>query len=195
MALRCCHRLGPRGGLSLSIFYAPDAEINTWKITLVDLASSRKGCRCASKRDLHIGAAIMLTVFTIQHRGILGTARIQTILTVSDAVAALPRLHRAAVDGRRGVRKFIAVHGRCQRRTGHLIPGAGTRVTWLLFLVWPLHRRLVYLCLRERPSCYMSEYKNPGEDMWRAIIYSGLFCIAAYILIPIMFQGVLGTNG
>jgi hypothetical protein len=39
----------------------------------------------------------------------------------------------------------------------------------------------------------MSEFKNPSRDMSRAILWSGLFCIAAYFLVPFVFQGVLGT--
>ena len=40
----------------------------------------------------------------------------------------------------------------------------------------------------------MSEFKNPGQDMSRAIISSGLFCIFCFMLIPFVFQGVLGTK-
>ncbi len=46
----------------------------------------------------------------------------------------------------------------------------------------------------ETAVCYMSEFKNPGRDMPRAIICSGVFCIFAYILVPFVFQGVLGTK-
>jgi amino acid transporter len=46
----------------------------------------------------------------------------------------------------------------------------------------------------ETAVCYMSEFKNPGRDMPRAIIVSGLICIAAYVTVPIVFQGVLGTQ-
>jgi len=40
----------------------------------------------------------------------------------------------------------------------------------------------------------MSEFKNPGRDMPRAIIVSGLICIVAYILVPVVFQGFFGTQ-
>jgi amino acid transporter len=46
----------------------------------------------------------------------------------------------------------------------------------------------------ETAVCYMSEFKNPGRDMPRAIIVSGLICIVAYVTVPVMFQGVLGTQ-
>jgi amino acid transporter len=40
----------------------------------------------------------------------------------------------------------------------------------------------------------MSEFRNPARDMPRAIIVSGLICIVAYVTVPIVFQGVLGTQ-
>jgi len=46
----------------------------------------------------------------------------------------------------------------------------------------------------ETAVCYMSEFKNPGRDMPRAIIVSGLICIVAYVTVPAIFQGVLGTQ-
>jgi amino acid transporter len=46
----------------------------------------------------------------------------------------------------------------------------------------------------ETTVCYMSEFKNPGHDMVRAILWAGALCIAAYFLVPFVFQGVLGTQ-
>lgn len=40
----------------------------------------------------------------------------------------------------------------------------------------------------------MSEFKNPAVDMPKAIIVSGLICIVAYVTVPVVFQGVLGTQ-
>ena len=46
----------------------------------------------------------------------------------------------------------------------------------------------------ETAVCYMSEFKNPAVDAPKAILWSGLICIALYVLVPFVFQGVLGTE-
>ena len=47
----------------------------------------------------------------------------------------------------------------------------------------------------ETAICYTSEFRNPGTDTYKAILYSGLLCIAVYILVPLSFQGALGLAG
>src|SRR5262245_25755185 len=74
---------GLGAGYLLSILYTPDAPVNTWQITLIDLSLLKQGLSLRINSTFIIGAVIMLIVFSIQHRGILGTARIQTILTVA----------------------------------------------------------------------------------------------------------------
>jgi len=135
----------------------------------------------------------MLIVFTIQHRGILRTARIQTILTVA---ALLPLFIVCVVPLLTGdvlLANFLPFTPLAKDASGAIVPGVWDKAGWLLFLgglfiaAWSAYAF-------ETAVCYMSEFKNPGQDMWRAIIYSGLFCIAAYTLIPVIFQGVLGTE-
>jgi amino acid transporter len=135
----------------------------------------------------------MLIVFTIQHRGILRTARIQTILTVA---ALLPLFIVCVVPLLTGdvlLANFLPFTPLAKDASGAIVPGVWDKGGWLLFLgglfiaAWSAYAF-------ETAVCYMSEFKNPGQDMWRAIVYSGLFCIAAYTLIPIVFQGVLGTQ-
>jgi amino acid transporter len=46
----------------------------------------------------------------------------------------------------------------------------------------------------ETAVCYMSEFKQPGVDAPKAIIWSGIICIVLYVLVPVVFQGVLGTE-
>ncbi|HDY86312.1 MAG TPA: APC family permease, partial [Methylophaga sp.] len=46
----------------------------------------------------------------------------------------------------------------------------------------------------ETAVCYTREFKNPKTDTFKAIIYSGLLCIAVFTLVPIAFQGNLGLG-
>ncbi|MGH6939099.1 amino acid permease, partial [Hypericibacter sp.] len=74
---------GLGAGYLLSVFYAPDASIMTWQATLVDLSFISDGLSLRFNATFLLGAAIMLVVFAIQHRGILRTAQIQTLLTIA----------------------------------------------------------------------------------------------------------------
>ena len=47
----------------------------------------------------------------------------------------------------------------------------------------------------ETAICYTSEFRDPATDTYKAILYSGLLCIAVYILVPLSFQGALGLAG
>ena len=67
---------------------------------------------------------------------------------------------------------------------------AQNKAGWTLFLRRPLHRRLVGLRLSDRDLLH-GDSRNPGTDTYKAILYSGLLCIAVYILVPLSFQGAL----
>ena len=47
----------------------------------------------------------------------------------------------------------------------------------------------------ETAICYTSEFKDPKTDTFKAIFYSGLLCLALFILVPLTFQGYLGLEG
>jgi amino acid transporter len=159
---------GLGAGYLLSIFYAPDAAINTWQIKLVDLGFLKDGLSLRINATFIIGAIIMLIVFTIQHRGILRTARIQTILTVA---ALLPLFIVCVVPLMTGdvlLANFLPFTPLAKDASGAIVPGVWDKGGWLLFLgglfiaAWSAYAF-------ETAVCYMSEFKNPGEDMWRAI--------------------------
>ena len=183
---------GLGAGYLLSIFYAPDAAINTWQITLVDLSFLKDGLSLRINSTFFIGAVIMLVVFTIQHRGILGTARIQMILTVATLLPLFIVCVVPLLTGDVVMSNFSPFTPLAKDDAGNIIAGVWDKAGWLLFIgglfiaAWSAYAF-------ETAVCYMSEFRNPGQDMWRAIIYSGLFCIFAYALVPIIFQGVLGT--
>ena len=134
---------GLGAGYLLSIFYAPDAAINTWQITLVDLGFLKDGLSLRINSTFIIGAVIMLIVFSIQHRGILRTARIQRILTVT---ALLPLFIVCIVpraDRRCGARQLLTVHATRQgRQRCHRARRLGQRRLVALSR-WSFHRCLV----------------------------------------------------
>ncbi|HCC83216.1 MAG TPA: amino acid permease, partial [Methylophaga sp.] len=56
-------------GYILSALFAPDAVINSWQITLVDLSYLKDGLSLRINATFIIGSALMLVVFAIQNGG------------------------------------------------------------------------------------------------------------------------------
>lgn len=175
---------GLGAGYLLSIFFAPDSSINTWNVTLVNLDFLKSGLELRINATFIIGALILLVVWNIQHRGILRTAKIQTILTVGTLlplllVAVIPIFQGSVVMS--NFSPFVPVNGSWDISGWTLFLGAMFIAAWSTYGF-------------ETAVCYMSEFKNPGKDMSKAIIWSGVFCMFVFILVPFVFQGVLGTK-
>lgn len=184
---------GLAAGYLLSIFFAPDAKINTWSVTLVKLGFLKEGLSLRINGTFFLALVILLVVFAIQHRGILQTARIQTAMTIGTlvplfAICIIPLITGDVVSANFSPFNPLALDG-----AGNVIKGAWDIPGWTLIMggffiaAWSTYGF-------ETAVCYMSEFKNPGRDMSRAILYSGLLCIVAFSFIPVVFQGVLGTQ-
>lgn len=185
---------GLAAGYLLSIFFAPDAAINTWQVTLIPLDFLKDDLSIRINSTFFIGAVILLAVFAMQHHGILRTARIQTVLAVG---ALMPLLIVAVVPlltGDVAAANFSPFTPLALDDAGNVVRGAWDLPGWTL-LMGGLFIAAWSAYAFETAICYTSEFKNPGRDTPRAIIYSGLLCIAVYILVPVAFQGVLGTQG
>jgi amino acid transporter len=132
-----------------------------------------------------IGAVLMLIVFAIQHRGILGTARVQMIIgllvIVPMLIVGVVPLLTGRVDGA-NFSPFIPVNGAWD------LPGWTLVIGGLFIAAWSTYAF-------ETAICYTREFRNPGTDTFKAIFYSGLICLLLYILVPFTFQGVLGLEG
>jgi amino acid transporter len=175
---------GLGAGYLLSVFFSPGASINTWHVTLVHLGFIKSGLTLRVNATFLIGAGILLCVWTVQHRGILRTARIQTILTIGSLVPLLIVVVIPLVTGDVALKHFTPftpINGHWNRAGWGAFFGALFLAAWSAYAF-------------ETTVCYMSEFKNPGHDMVRAILWAGALCIGAYFLVPFVFQGVLGTN-
>lgn len=175
---------GLGAGYLLSVFFSSTSPVNTWQVTLVNLGFLQSGLTIRVNATFIIGAVILLAVWNIQHRGILRTARIQTVLTVATLVPLLvvtlvPLFTGSVVM--KNFTPFVPVSGHWDITGWTFFLGALFIAGWSAYAF-------------ETAVCYMSEFKNPARDMVRAIMWSGVFCIAAYFLIPFVFQGVLGTK-
>ncbi|WP_119305093.1 APC family permease [Dongia deserti] len=133
-----------------------------------------------------IGAILMLLAFAIQHRGILGTASVQTVVGLVIVVTLFVVGVIPFFNGNFNSANFTPF---VPAATGEWSIGGWTLVLGGLFIAaWSTYGF-------ETAVCYTSEFKNPERDTFKAIFYSGLLCLALFILVPITFQGYLGPDG
>jgi len=139
-----------------------------------------------------IGVILMLIVFAIQHRGILGTANVQKIIGL---VVIIPMLIVGIVPILTGqinwdnYSPFVPLAAAYSPEPGEWNIAGWTLVFGGMFIAaWSAYAF-------ETSICFTSEFKNPQRDTVRAILYSGLLCLVLYSLVPFTFQGVLGLEG
>ncbi len=175
---------GLASGYLLSIFIPADHPINTWKITLLDLGWLQPDLTVRINAQFIIGTIIMVAVWSVQHTGILRTARAATILTIGGLlplvfVTVIP-LFTGGIDTA-NFSPFVPLNGSWNLEGWRLVIGGLFLAAWSTYAA-------------ETAVCYMSEFRDPGIDAPKAILWSGVLCIALYILVPFVFQGVLGTE-
>jgi amino acid transporter len=140
-----------------------------------------------------IGAIIMLVVFSIQHRGILGTASVQKyvglLVIIPMAIVGVIPLFNGHVHYATAFAPLVPLASAGAPALGSWNVSGWTLVLGAMFIAaWSSYGF-------ETAVCYTSEFRNPGTDTFKAIFYSGLLCIALYILVPFTFQGALGLTG
>jgi amino acid transporter len=139
-----------------------------------------------------IGAALMLVMLAIQHRGIASTASAQKLLAI---VVLVPLLLVGLVPILTGAINTANVTGLVPPTAAY----SGVDGTWSLG-GWTLILGALYIAAWstygfETAVCYTSELKNPKTDTFKAIFYSGLLCCVFFFIVPYAFQGVLGPSG
>lgn len=74
---------GIAAGYILTLLFPVDSAIRTWEITFLDLGFLKANLKLRLNSTFFIGAILILISFAIQYRGILSTARVQTIVGVA----------------------------------------------------------------------------------------------------------------
>ncbi|MFN9969387.1 MAG: amino acid permease, partial [Phycisphaerae bacterium] len=78
---------GLTAGYNLTLLFPdPQATVNTWQITLLDLGALKEGLTLRINSTFVVGAIAMLVTFAIQHGGILRSAKVTMILAVAALV-------------------------------------------------------------------------------------------------------------
>lgn len=184
---------GLAAGYILSALFSPDAAINTWQITLMDLSSIKAGLSLRINATFILGAAVLLTVFSIQHGGILRSAKATMILGVTALIPLMLIGLVPILTGDMPMANFFPLAPLGYDTAGNVIDGIWNIEGWklmaagLFIAAWSTYAF-------ETAVCYTREFKNPKTDTFKAIFYSGLLCIAVYTLVPIAFQAHLGLG-
>ena len=137
----------------------------------------------------------MLMCFAIQHGGILRSSERDHDHGYRGAAAPDVDRNRSAADRRSAARQLLCRSCRSVHdAAGNPIDGSWDKAGWILFIgglfiaAWSTYGF-------ETAVCYTREFKDPKRDTFRAIFYSGLVCLAVFILVPLSFQGALGLAG
>jgi amino acid transporter len=184
---------GLAAGYILSALFAPDAVINTWQITLLDLSSVKEGLLLRINATFVLGAAVLLSVFAIQHGGILRSAKATLILGLAGLVPLILIGLVPIITGDVPQGNFFPLAPLAFGEDGSVIDGIWNIEGWklmaggLFIAAWSTYGF-------ETAVCYTREFKNPKTDTFKAIFYSGLLCIVVFTLVPIAFQGHLGLG-
>lgn len=184
---------GLAAGYILSVLFPPDAVINTWQITLLDLSALKSGLQLRINATFIIGAALLLTVFAIQHGGILRSARTTLILGLTGLLPLMLIGVAPLLTGDMVASNFFPLAPLAYDSVGNVVEGQWNIDGWalmaggLFIAAWSTYGF-------ETAVCYTREFKDPKRDTVRAIFYSGLLCIAVFTLVPLAFQGHLGLG-
>jgi amino acid transporter len=180
-------------GYILSALFAPDSQVNTWTITLLDLGALKTGLTLRINGVFLLGAALMFAVKAIQDGGILRSANTTKILGISAMIPLILIGVVPIITGDIVQANFFPLAPLAHDSVGHVLNG-----TWNLAGVTVLAGGMFLAAWStygfETAVCYTSELKNPKTDTFKAIFYSGLLCVVVYTLVPFAFQGFLGLG-
>jgi len=184
---------GLAAGYILNGLFAPDAVINTWQLTLLDLSAIRSGLSLRINAVFILGAAILIAVKLIQDGGILQSANTTKILGISAMIpliliGVMPILIGDVVQAH-----FFPLLPLAHDAAGTVSQGSWNLAGWtvitggMFLAAWSTYGF-------ETAVCYTGEFKDPKTDTFKAIFYSGLLCLVVYTLVPFAFQGFLGLG-
>lgn len=184
---------GLAAGYILTALFAPDALINTWQLTLLDLGWIKSGLSLRLNATFVVGAVILLLVFAVQHGGILRSARLTLILGVTSLIPLLLVGVVPLLTGDATHANFLPLYPLAHDAAGQVTDGAWDISGWslmaggLFMAAWSTYGF-------ETAVCYTREFKDPKRDTFKAIFYAGLLCILVFTLVPMAFQGSLGLG-
>ncbi len=192
LALGC----GLAANYALATLFPPEAAVRQWHWTIANLGFIQHGLTLRINATFLIAAAFLLITFRLQHSGASKAARTQKILGIASLTPLLIV----------GIVPFVTGDIPSQ----HLFPllplghDARGNLTASLFGAWNGQGVVMALGAMfmagwasygfETAVCYTREFRDPRRDTARAIFWSGALCLVVMTLVPLAFQGALGTQ-
>ncbi|WP_415767866.1 APC family permease [Paraburkholderia sp. J69-1] len=192
LALGC----GLAANYALATLFPPEATVRQWHWTIANLGFIQHGLTLRINATFLIAAAFLLITFRLQHSGASKAARTQKILGIASLTPLLIV----------GIGPFVtgdvpATHLFPLLPLGHDARG---NLTASLFGAWNGQGVVMALGAMfmagwasygfETAVCYTREFRDPRRDTARAIFWSGALCLVVMTLVPLAFQGALGTQ-
>jgi amino acid transporter len=178
----------------LSLVFPPDSIVRTWSLTVLDLGFVAPDLRLRLSASALIAALLLVICVLLQRRGAAIAARLQALLGM---VALLPLVIISLVPlltGAVSTANLLPLLPLAHDAAGHPQMGSWNAAGWTLMLGSMFIAGYSTYGF-ETAVCYTGEFKDPRRDCVRAILYSGLLCVAVYSLVPLAFQGAIGLKG
>jgi amino acid transporter len=177
----------------LTLLFPPQAAIHHWSITLLDLSVVQPGLRLRISAGALIAVAVLFVCFALQLRGASQAARTQAILGVAGLLPLLIISLVPLITGDVASANLLPLVPLAHDAAGHVQFGSWNAEGWTLMLGGMFIAGYSTYGF-ETAICYTGEFRDPRRDTARAILYSGLLCIAVYSLVPLAFQGHFGLS-
>jgi amino acid transporter len=184
---------GLAAGFILAAVLPADSLINTWQLTLLDLGALKAGLTLRINAVFLLGATILITTFAIQHGGILRSARTTMVLGVIGLLPLIAISVIPLISGNLPHDHFFPLVPIAHDDHGVFTDGhfdyAGITVLMggMFMAAWSTYGF-------ETAVCYTREFRDPKNDTFKAIFYSGLLCLFVFSLLPLAFQAHLGLG-
>ncbi|WP_186014017.1 APC family permease [Burkholderia gladioli] len=192
LALGC----GLAASYALTALFPADSVIRTWQLQLADLGFISPGLTLRINATFLIATILLLLTFRLQHSGASSAARTQRILGIASLTPLLIV----------GIVPFVTSDVPASNlfpllplgHDAHGNPTAATFGSWngqgvvmalgAMFMAgWASYGF-------ETAVCYTREFRDPRRDTAKAIFWSGALCLIVMTLVPMAFQGALGTQ-
>lgn len=191
LALGC----GLAASYALTSLFPADAVILHWQWTLADLGFVKPGLTLRVNATFVIATILLLITFKLQHSGASKAARTQRILGIASLTPLLIVGIVPFVTGDVPMSNLLPLLPLGHDAQGNLTAAAfgswnGQGVVMALGAMFMAGWASYGF---ETAVCYTREFRDPRRDTAKAIFWSGALCLIVMTLVPMAFQGALGT--
>lgn len=191
LALGC----GLAASYALTSLFPADAAIPHWQWTLADLGFVKPGLTLRVNATFVIATILLLITFKLQHSGASKAARTQRILGIASLTPLLIVGIVPFVTGDVPMSNLLPLLPLGHDAQGNLTAAAfgswnGQGVVMALGAMFMAGWASYGF---ETAVCYTREFRDPRRDTAKAIFWSGALCLIVMTLVPMAFQGALGT--